>query len=76
MGPCLVVVGSTTAEVFEAYLKHSLAPELKEGRFLVMDNLPTHKPDRLRKLIQDRSYELVYLPPYSPDYQSHRGDLL
>jgi hypothetical protein len=29
MGPCLAVEGSTTAEVFEAYLEHSLAPELK-----------------------------------------------
>jgi transposase len=58
MGPCLVVEGSTTAEVFEAYLEHSLAPELKEGRSVVMDNLPTHKPDRVRKLIQYRATNL------------------
>jgi transposase len=34
----------------------------------VMDNLPAHKPDRVRELIEDRGCELVYLPPYSPDY--------
>jgi len=53
--------------VFEAYLEHSLAPELKEGRVVVMDNLAAHKPDRVRELIEDRGCELVYLPPYSPD---------
>ena len=68
MGPCLAVEGSTTAEVFEAYLEHSLAPELKEGQVVVMDNLPAHKPDRVRELIEDRGCELLYLPPYSPDY--------
>ena len=66
MGPCLAVEGSTTAEVFEAYLEHSLAPELKEGQVVVMDNLAAHKPDRVRELIEDRGCELMYLPPYNP----------
>jgi hypothetical protein len=48
MGPCLAVEGSTTAKVFEAYLEHSLAPELQEGQVVVMDNLLAHKPDRVR----------------------------
>src|SRR5215211_4578028 len=48
MGPRLAVEGSTTAEVFETYLEHFLAPELKEGQVVVMDNLPAHKPDRVR----------------------------
>ena len=47
MGPRLAVEGSTTADVFEAYLEHFLAPELKEGQVAVMDNLPAHKPDRV-----------------------------
>ena len=72
MGPCLAVEGSTTAEVFEAYLEYFLAPELKEGQVVVMDNLPAHKPDRVRELIEDRGCELVYLPPYSPDYNPSR----
>ncbi len=68
MGPSLAVEGSTTAEVFEAYLKHLLLPELEEGQVVVMDNLPAHKPDRVRKLIEERGCELLYLPSYSPDY--------
>jgi transposase len=68
IGPCLAVEGSTTAEVFEVYLEHFLAPELKEGQVVLMDNLPAHKPDRVRKLIEDRGCELVYLLPYSPDH--------
>jgi transposase len=68
LGPCLAVEGSTTAEVFEFYLEHFLAPELKEGQVVLMDNLPAHKPDRVRKLIEDRGCELVYLLPYSPDH--------
>src|SRR5215212_12080281 len=64
VGPCLAVEGSTTAEVFEAYLEHSLAPELQEGRVMVMDNLAAHKPDRVRQLIEDRRCEiLAYLLP-------------
>jgi len=68
IGPCLPVERSTTAKVCEAYLEHSLAPELQEGQVVVMDNLPAHKPDKVRELIEDRRCELVYLPPYSPDY--------
>jgi transposase len=68
IGSCLAVEGSTTTEVFEAYIEHFLAPELERGRIVVMDNLPAHKPDRIRELIEERGCELLYLPPYSPDY--------
>src|SRR5215218_7377568 len=43
MGPCLAVEGSTTGEVFEAYLKRALAPSLRPGQVVVMDNLSSHK---------------------------------
>jgi transposase len=46
MGPSMAVNGSTTAEVFEAYLEHFLTPKLEEGQVVVMDNLPAHKPQR------------------------------
>ena len=68
MGPSMAVEGSTTAEVFEAYLEHFLVPELKPGQVVVMDNLGAHKPKRVRKLIEDRGCQLLYLPAYSPDY--------
>jgi hypothetical protein len=68
MGPSLAVNGSTTAEVFEAYLEQVLLPELQEGQVVLMDSLPAHKPTRVRELIEGRGLELLYLPGYSPDY--------
>ncbi len=68
MGPSLVVKGSTTARVFEAYVERVLAPTLCGGQVVVMDNLTAHKGDRVRELIEGRGAELVYLPPYSPDF--------
>src|ERR671912_2739055 len=67
MGPSLAVDGSTTKEVFEAYLEYVLLPELEEGQVLVMDSLPAHKPNRVRAMLEERGLELLYLPSYSPD---------
>ena len=69
MGPTLAVEGATTAVVvFEAYVERVLAPSLKEGQVVVMDNLGAHRPKRVRELIEQRGAELLYLPSYSPDY--------
>ena len=68
MGECLAVEGSTTTAVFEAYLKHVLVPSLRPGQVVVMDNLSAHKGSRVRELIESRGCELIYLPPYSPDF--------
>jgi transposase len=67
MGPSLVVEGATTSRVFETYVKRLLAPALKPGQIVVMDNLGAHRPKRVRELIEERGCELVYLPSYSPD---------
>jgi transposase len=68
MGPCLAVEGSTTATVFEAYVEKVLAPSLKHGQIVVVDNLSAHKGERVRKLIEERGCQLLFLPPYSPDF--------
>lgn len=68
MGASLAVEGSTTARVFETYVKKMLVPELQAGQIVVMDNLGAHRPKRIRELIEDRGCELLYLPSYSPDY--------
>ncbi len=68
MGPSLTVEGATTARVFETYLKKVLVPSLQPGRIVVMDNLGAHRPRKVRELIDKRGCELIYLPPYSPDY--------
>jgi transposase len=67
MGSCLAVVGSTTREVFEAYVERVLAPTLQPGEVVVMDNLAAHKGSRVRELVEARGCDLLYLPPYSPD---------
>ena len=70
MGACLAVVGGTTKEeVFEAYVERVLAPPtLRVGQVVVLDNLAAHKGERVRELIEARGCELLFLPPYSPDY--------
>ena len=68
LGPCLAVEGSTTREVFEIYLQHILAPTLRPGQMVVMDNLSAHKGGRVKEIVEDAGCELVYLPPYSPDF--------
>jgi transposase len=68
LGPCLAVEGSTTREVFETYLQSVLAPTLKPGQMVVMDNLSAHKGGRVKEIIEGRGCEVLYLPPYSPDF--------
>ena len=68
MGPALAVEGSTTREVFEAYVEKILAPALSSGQIVVMDNLAAHKGERVKELIEERGCELLYLPAYSPDF--------
>jgi transposase len=67
MGGCLAVEGATTKVVFEAYVERVLAPSLRAGQVVVMDNLSAHKGERVRESIEARGCELLYLPPYSPD---------
>lgn len=68
MGASLVVEGSTNGTVFETYLEEVLLPTLKRGQVLMMDNLSAHKAERVKELIEAKGCELIYLPPYSPDY--------
>ena len=68
LGPCLAVEGPTTREVFEAYLERVLAPTLKPGQIIVVDNLSAHKGGRVQEILHRAGCELVYLPPYSPDF--------
>jgi transposase len=68
LGPCLAVEGATTREVFETYLERVLAPTLGPGQMVVMDNLSAHKGGRVKKIIEGKGCELLYLPPYSPDF--------
>jgi transposase len=62
-----VVDGAMTGELFEAYVRQQLAPTLRPGDIVVMDNLSCHKRAGVRRAIEAAGCELRLLPPYSPD---------
>ena len=51
----------------EVYLERALAPSLRLGQVVVMDNLSAHKGSRVKEIVEAVGCELLYLPPYSPD---------
>jgi transposase len=55
-------------ELFLAYVEHALLPALQPGNVVVMDNLPGHRLPKVRELIESTGAQLLYLPPYSPDF--------
>jgi transposase len=59
--------GALTGIVFCQYVEQVLAPTLKAGDIVVMDNVATHKVAGIREAIEARGATLLYLPPYSPD---------
>lgn len=64
----MTIEAATDGDVFLAYLEHGLCPQLQPGDVVVMDNLAAHKVAGVRNLIQHAGAELLYLPPYSPDF--------
>ena len=62
-----VVDGAVNGDVFEAFVEQVLVPDLRPGDVVIMDNLSSHKRQRIRELIEDADARLVFLPPYSPD---------
>jgi transposase len=64
--PCLFD-GAINGESFRAWVEQFLAPTLRPGDIVIMDNLGSHKVDGIRQAIEARSATLLYLPPYSPD---------
>ena len=60
--------GAMNSNVFLAYVEQVLAPTLSQGDIVVMDNLPAHKAAGVRYAIQAAGAKLLFLPPYSPDF--------
>lgn len=60
--------GSTTGDIFRFYVETVLVPHLWNGAVVVMDNLPAHKVEGIRTLIEGAGATLMYLSPYSPDF--------
>ncbi len=59
--------GAMDREAFQVYVQDFLAPTLRRGDIVVMDNLSVHKGTAIEAAIEARGARVVYLPPYSPD---------
>ncbi|UGY17941.1 IS630 family transposase [Bradyrhizobium septentrionale] len=64
----LVLDGPMDGDAFLAYVEQLLAPSLRPGDTVIMDNLPAHKVHGVREAIRAVGASLLYLPPYSPDF--------
>ena len=69
----MVVDSATDTDVFTAYVEQVLAPSLRPGDIVVVDNLSPHKAAGIREKIEAAGAELWYLPPYSPDMNPIEG---
>lgn len=68
MGPMLRFDGAMTADRFVGYVRHRLVPVLRPGQVVVADNLSAHHHPAVRAAIEAKGARLLYLPPYSPDF--------
>jgi len=63
----LVLDCPMNGRVFQTYITRCLAPELRPGDIVIMDNLGSHKSHAVYDAIRERGAKLLFLPPYSPD---------
>ena len=64
----MVLDGPINGDWFEAYVRQILVPDLRRGDVVIMDNLSSHKRASVRDLIEAAGARLLFLPPYSPDF--------
>ena len=63
-----LIEGAMETESFTWSITEQLAPTLRPGQVVVVDHLSAHKADRIRQAIEARHCQLLFLPPYSPDF--------
>ena len=68
LGALMTLEGGMTGDAFRRYLEQVLIPSLRPGQTVVLDNLSAHKVKGVRSLIEAAGCHLLYLPPYSPDF--------
>lgn len=64
----MILDGPMDGDAFRAYVEHVLVPELAPGDVVVLDNLPAHRVSGVRQAVEAAGATLLYLPPYSPDF--------
>jgi transposase len=67
-GPAMTRVGAIDTVAFRAYVQELLAPSLQPGQIVLLDNRPAHKAGDITALIEARGATVLFLPPYSPDF--------
>jgi transposase len=67
-GPAVTIDGAMNTAAFHIFVRDSLAPTLRGGQVVVLDNLSAHKTAAVIALIEQRGCTVLYLPPYSPDF--------
>ena len=65
---CAMLDGAVDAAMFLAWVQEDLCPLLRPGDVVVVDNLSAHKSAGVRTAIEAAGAQLMYLPPYSPDF--------
>ena len=68
MGPAFVLDGAADSAAFEVYVEQILAPSLRPGQIVILDNLSIHLSPRVKQAIEARGCRLLFLPAYSPDF--------
>jgi len=63
-----LIEGAMDTEIFVWYISEHLAPRLRPGQIVVLDNLSVHKAARIRHAIEARQCQLLFLQPYSPGF--------
>ncbi len=71
MGAAMILEGSANTTAFELYIEQVLAPGLRAGQIVVMDNLQAHKGAWIKQAIEEKGCQLLFLPGYSPDLSPH-----
>lgn len=64
----MVFNGSCNIQLFETWTEECLIKELNAGQVVILDNASSHKSQRTRELIESVGCKLIFLPPYSPDF--------
>src|SRR5215204_675140 len=63
----LYTEGSVNGEIFLHFIENNVAPKLKVGQWLIMDNVSFHKVKGIKEIVENMGAKIFYLPPYSPD---------
>lgn len=68
MAAAMTIPAATDRDVFMAFVEKVLAPALHQGEVVLLDNLSSHKASGVREAIEKTGARVLYLPPYSPDF--------